>query len=48
MSSYEERSAKRPDQYGKHRSVFESNKKKILATQTVCGRTRQAAAEMTS
>lgn len=37
MPSYEERSTKRPDQYGKHRSVFESNKKKILATQTVCG-----------
>lgn len=37
MPSYEERAAKRPDQYGKHRSVFESNKKKILATQTVCG-----------
>ena len=37
MPSYEERSTKRPDQYGKHRSVFESNKKKILATQNVCG-----------
>ena len=34
--TYEERAAKRPDQYGKHRSILESNKKKILATQSVC------------
>lgn len=29
--------AKRPDQDGTHRGAFEKNKKKIYATQTVCG-----------
>ena len=28
---------KRPDQNGTHRTVFERNKKKIYATQSVCG-----------
>lgn len=28
---------KRPDQNGTHRVVFEKNKKRIYATQTVCG-----------
>ena len=37
MPSYEERAAKRPDKFGRQRSQFESNKAKILATQTVCG-----------
>lgn len=27
----------RPDHDGKHRRMFDSNKKKILATQSVCG-----------
>lgn len=27
----------RPDQDGTHRAQFDKNKKKILATQTVCG-----------
>ena len=27
----------RPDQDGKHRAAFDRNKKKIYATQTVCG-----------
>lgn len=27
----------RPDRDGKHRSVFDKNKKKIYATRTVCG-----------
>lgn len=37
MPSYEERAEKRPDKYGRQRSQFESNKARILATQTVCG-----------
>ena len=37
MSTYQERANKRPDHFGKQRSVFESNKKKILASQNVCG-----------
>lgn len=37
MPSYEERAAKRPDKFGRQRAQFESNKAKILATQTVCG-----------
>ena len=28
---------KRPDQSGTHRRMFEKNKKRILASQTVCG-----------
>jgi len=28
---------KRPDQQGTHRTAFEKNKKKIYATQTICG-----------
>jgi hypothetical protein len=31
------RNAKRPDQNGVHRGMFERNKRKIYATQTVCG-----------
>ena len=31
------RNAKRPDQNGVHRGMFERNKHKIYATQTVCG-----------
>ena len=27
----------RPDQDGKHRAIFDKNKKKIYATQTLCG-----------
>ena len=31
------RNARRPDQNGVHRGMFERNKRKIYATQTVCG-----------
>ena len=31
------RNKNRPDQDGKHRSAFDKNKKRIYATQTVCG-----------
>lgn len=31
------RNRNRPDQNGVHRGAFERNKKKIYATQTVCG-----------
>lgn len=31
------RNAKRPDQNGVHRGMFERNKRKVYATQTVCG-----------
>lgn len=31
------RNARRPDQNGVHRGTFERNKRKIYATQTVCG-----------
>lgn len=31
------RNRNRPDQSGVHRGAFERNKKKIYATQTVCG-----------
>lgn len=37
MPSYEERAAARPDHFGRERAQFASNKKKILATQNVCG-----------
>lgn len=37
MPSYEEKAAKRPDKFGRQRAQFDSNKAKILATQTVCG-----------
>jgi 5-methylcytosine-specific restriction endonuclease McrA len=37
MQDYQTRAAKRPDHSGKQRQQFNSNKKRIFQTQTLCG-----------